>query len=219
MRKINVAVDGTSGVGKSTVCDRLAKKYHMQHLDTGAMYRCVALAAYQNDISPDDVPGMEKLLDTIEITFNEDNEPLLNGQNVTREIRTNTISNLAARVSALPVVRKKMVALQRRAVEKKGFIVDGRDICTVVLPDAEAKIFMSASPRARATRRYEEYIGKGLEADYETIYQDIVARDYMDSHRECSPLVKAADAVEVDTSDLNIEEVVEEMSRIIDEAL
>ena len=141
----------------------------------------------------------------------------LNGENVSKEIRMNEISMAASKFSALNAVRKKLVSLQQQIAKNKGYILDGRDICSVVLPDAEVKIYMDASSKARAQRRYQEYISKGIDADYETIFQDIVARDYQDSHRENSPLQVAEDAQVIDTSDMTIEEVVEEIQKIIDE--
>ena len=177
MKKINIAIDGPSGVGKSTIADIVAEKLNMRHLDTGAMYRCVAYKTLKDGVNIQDEKAMSDLMDTI--------------------------------------VRKKLVNLQQKVCANKGFIVDGRDICSVVLPDAEVKIFMSASSKARAQRRYDEYISKGIDADYETIYQDIVARDYQDMHREISPLVKTEDAIEIDTSDLTIDEVVSKVLDIV----
>lgn len=218
MAKINVAIDGTSGVGKSTIADILAANNQMTHLDTGAMYRCVALAIYRANIDLTDLDAIQKILNQIKISF-ENDKVFLNGEDVSVEIRSNDISNFTSKVSAIAAVRKKLVDLQQDVASSKGYILDGRDICTTVLPDAEVKIFMSASAKARAERRYKEYISKGIEADYDTIYNDIVARDYQDSHREVSPLRKAEDAVEVDTSNLSIEEVVHTIQSIMNEKL
>lgn len=218
MKKINVAVDGTSGVGKSSVSDRLAARNGMIHLDTGAMYRCVALYLKQHEISLEDMAGLESALARISIRF-EDNKVLLNGEDVSTAIRTNDISNFTSKVSAIPAVRTVMTRLQRETVQDKGFIVDGRDICTVVLPDAEVKIFLSAKAQARAQRRYDEYKAKGIPADYNTILEDIEARDWQDSHRKTAPLVKAEDALEIDTSDLSIEQVEAAVQAEIDKAL
>ncbi|WP_305154672.1 (d)CMP kinase [uncultured Dubosiella sp.] len=215
---INIAIDGPSGVGKSSISNRLAEHNHMTHLDTGAMYRCVALAIRQNDVDLDDEMALQRLLDTIRISF-DGPVVYLNGNDVTEAIKVNEISNFTSKIATIPMVRERMVALQQKATEQKNFIVDGRDIGTTVLPDAEVKIFLSASPKARAERRYNEYVEKGIESDYETIYQDIVARDYQDTHRKVSPLRKADDAIEVDTSDLTIDEVEEVVQDIIDKAL
>lgn len=215
MKKINIAIDGPSGVGKSTIADILAEKYDMRHLDTGAMYRCVAYYIKKHNIDYTNEDHLKEALDQIHIQFDDD-KVILNGEDVSKEIRMNDISMMSSKTSALPLVRKKLVALQQEVAKDKGYIVDGRDICEVVLPDAEVKIYMDASAKARASRRYNEYISKGIEADYETIHQDIVARDYQDTHREISPLRKAKDAIVVDTSDLDIHEVVEKVMDIVE---
>lgn len=216
MPKFNIAIDGPSGVGKSTIANLLADIYHMIHLDTGAMYRCVAYYLLKNKVDVNNEKELLDALDNIDISFQED-QVFLNGENVSKEIRMNEISMAASKFSALHAVRKKLVSLQQQIAKNKGYILDGRDICSVVLPDAEVKIYMDASSKARAQRRYQEYISKGIDADYETIFQDIVARDYQDSHRENSPLQVAEDAQVVDTSDMTIDEVVEEIQKIIDE--
>lgn len=215
MYKINIAIDGPSGVGKSTIADFLAKKYGMVHLDTGAMYRCVSYYIYVNNVNYDDPIELEQALNQITIRF-DGKKVFLNGEDVSDAIRTNDISMMAAKVSSYSAVRKKLVALQQDICAEKGYIVDGRDICSVVLPEAEVKIFMSASSDARAMRRYEEYIDKGIECDYEQLLNDINERDYQDSHRAISPLKKAEDAIEVDTSNMSIEQVVERLSEIIE---
>ncbi|MBB5183725.1 (d)CMP kinase [Catenisphaera adipataccumulans] len=218
MKKINIAIDGPSGVGKSTISDRIAEKLNMRHLDTGAMYRCVAYYVKKNHVDYENKQALQEALDQIHIRFDGD-RVLLNGEDVSQAIRMNEVSMMASITSALPEVRQKLVSLQQEAVKDKGFIVDGRDICSVVLPDAEVKLYMDATPEARAGRRYKEYIKKGIEADYETIFQDIVARDYQDTHRAISPLKKADDAILVDTSDLTIDEVVETVLDIIDKEI
>ncbi len=217
MNKINIAIDGPSGVGKSTIADLLAEKLEMIHLDTGAMYRCVAYYMLQNKVDLNNSEELSNALNNIHISF-DNGAVYLNQSNVSEEIRTNEISMATSKVATLPAVRKKMVSLQQEIAKDKGYILDGRDICSVVLPDAEIKIYMDASSKARAERRYKEYIQKGIEADYETIYQDTVARDYQDSHREISPLVQAEDAIRIDTSNSSIEQVVEEVLNIINHA-
>lgn len=217
MAAFNVAIDGTSGVGKSSAADLLAAANHMIHLDTGAMYRCVALALKKTGTALDDEDGIRRELDSIQIRF-DGKRVFLDGQEVTDAIRTNEISNLTSRVSALPAVRTRMTALQQRVTEQGGYIVDGRDIGTVVLPEAPVKIFLSAKPEARARRRYDEYRQKGIPADYDRILEDIRQRDWQDSHRSTAPLKKAADAVEIDTSDMTLDQVVAAIQLLIDGA-
>lgn len=217
MGKVNIAIDGPSGVGKSTIANIIAEKMNYKHLDTGAMYRCVAYYIKKNDVDFKNEDKLKEALDQIHISFDEEDHIFLNDEDVSEVIRTNDISMMASKTSALPLVRKKLVSLQQEIASDKGYVLDGRDICTVVLPDAEVKIFMTADAKARASRRYNEYINKGIDADYEIIYQDIVARDYQDMHREISPLRKANDAIEIDTSNLTIDEVVEEVLEIIKE--
>ena len=216
MPKFNIAIDGPSGVGKSTIANILADHYHMIHLDTGAMYRCVAFYLIQNQVDIQNEQELQEALNCIDIHFDGD-KVFLNNQDVSSQIRLNEISMAASKISALPLVRNKLVSLQQNIASQKGFILDGRDICTVVLPNAEVKIYMDASSKARAQRRYDEYISKGIDADYEVIFQDIVARDYQDSHREHSPLKVADDAVVIDTSDMTISEVVETIENIIED--
>ncbi len=206
--KINIAIDGPSAAGKSTIADILARKLRYAHLDTGAMYRCVAYAAIQQHIDLADEDALTKMLEHLDIHFNDAGEVWIGSENVSQSIRTNEISMAASKVSAHPQVRKSLVAKQQKIAENKGYILDGRDIGTVVLPDAELKIYMVASVEARAKRRYKEYVEKGMDADYETIYRDIEQRDYQDSHRKASPLKKATDAMEIDTSDMTIAEVI-----------
>ncbi len=214
MSNFNIAIDGPSGVGKSTIADKLAEQLGMKHLDTGAMYRCVTYYMLQNNVDTQDEQALQDALNHIQIEFIDD-KVFLNKEDVTTQIRTNEISMATSKVASIPLVRKHLVVLQQETTKNKGFIVDGRDICSVVLPDAEVKIYMDASAKARADRRYNEYVSKNIEADYQEIYDDIIKRDYQDSHREISPLKKADDATLVDTSDLSIDEVVDTIMHFI----
>ncbi len=213
--KFNIAIDGPSAAGKSTIAKKLAKELGYAHLDTGAMYRCVAYFSKLKDVSFDDEEKVASLIDAMQIHFDAQGNVYLNDENVSNEIRKNEISMLTSKISAYPAVREKLVAMQQKMAEHKGYIMDGRDIGTVVLPNAEIKVYMVESVKARADRRYKEYVEKQIEADYDTIYKDIEQRDYQDMNRKTSPLKKADDAVEIDTSDMSIEEVVNTIRRLL----
>ena len=215
--KINIAIDGPSAAGKSTIAKILAKELGYSHLDTGAMYRCTALASKKRGIDPNDEAALTAMLDEMKISFDPAGNVYLNNEDVSKQIRENEISMLTSSISAHPKVRERLVALQQQMARDKGFIMDGRDIGTVVLPDAELKIYMVASVKARADRRYKEYLGKHVEADYDEIYRDIEQRDYQDMHRENSPLCRAEDAVNVDTTGLDIPAVTAKLLALIAE--
>ena len=215
--RFNIAIDGPSAAGKSAIAKILAKTLGFAHLDTGAMYRCCALAAQRCKIDLEDGDAVAKVLGHTKIDFDASGNVLLNGEDVSMAIRSNEISMLASKVSAYPQVRRNLVALQQKIAAGQGYILDGRDIGTVVLPDAAVKIFMVASVKARADRRYKEYVEKGISMSYKDVYDDIEKRDYQDSHRSASPLKKADDAIELDTSALNIEEVVAAIMQILKE--
>ena len=215
MKKINIAIDGPSGAGKSTISDILASKLGYIHLDTGAMYRTVAYMGLKAGLKMDDEENVVKLIDTLSFKQTEDGKIICNGVDISKEIRQNEISMAASDVSKLLGVRKALVALQQKIAEDKGYIVDGRDICEVVLPTAEVKIFMIASAEERAKRRVLQNKEKGIEANYDDILADIQKRDYQDSHRENSPLRKTEDATEIDSSNLTIEETVEKIMEIV----
>ena len=214
--KINIAIDGPSAAGKSTVADILASKLGYTHLDTGAMYRAVAYQAKQLNISTEDEENIVSMIDKMNLDMKADGSVFLNGQDVSTLIRTNEMSMGASNVSKLQGCRKALVAMQQKICKDGGYILDGRDIGTVVLVDAPVKIFMIASAKARAKRRVDQNKEKGIEGqDYEAILQEIEKRDYQDSHREHSPLKKADDAIELDTSDMTIEETVDKVMTIV----
>lgn len=205
--KINIAIDGPSAAGKSTIADILANELGYTHLDTGAMYRAVAYEAFKENIAIDDEENIVKMIEKMNLDMKPDGRVVLNGEDISSKIRTNEMSMGASNVSKLLGVRAALVAMQQKICEAGGYILDGRDIGTVVLKDASVKIYMIASAQARARRRVDQNKEKGIEGDdYDMILQEIEKRDYQDSHRANSPLKKADDAVEIDTSDLTIEE-------------
>ena len=214
MKKIIVAIDGYSSCGKSTMAKTLARKIGYTYIDSGAMYRAVTLFALENGIitgSDVDAPGLEKRLNEIKITFSTDKETgsnitELNGKDVERRIRTLEVSSHVSAIAALPFIRTFLTAQQRSLGEKKGIVMDGRDIGTTVFPDAELKIFVTASAEVRARRRYDELQAKGERASYEEIIENVKQRDYIDTHREVSPLTQAPDAVVLDNSFMTLEQ-------------
>lgn len=215
MKKITIAIDGHSSCGKSTMAKDLAREVGYVYVDTGAMYRCVTLYALRNGLFGTDgnidAAELERRMSDIKITFvlNSDTrlpEAHLNGENVEREIRTMEVSDHVSPVAALPFVRAALVAMQKRMGKDKGVVMDGRDIGTTVFPDAELKVYVTASAEVRARRRYDELTNKGMEADYDNILKNVQERDYLDSHREVSPLRKADDAIELDNSAMTIAE-------------
>ena len=217
--RINIAIDGPSAAGKSTIADILASKLGYIHLDTGAMYRSIAYEAIKEGIALDDEVRVVEMINRIDLDMKEDGRIFLNGKEISSYIRTNEISMGASDVSKLKEVRKALVAMQQRIASKGGYILDGRDIGTVVLTDAPVKIYMIASAEARAKRRVIQNKEKNIDDDYETILEDIKKRDYQDSHRENSPLKKADDAVEIDTSDMTIDEVVDKVMSLVNKVI
>lgn len=219
MRKITIAIDGYSSTGKSTVAKHLAKALGYVYVDTGAMYRAVTLHALQNDYfgkGKKDVDALVRDLPKIGLKFflNEElefSEMYLNGKNVEKKIRTLEVSEYVSPVAEIEEVRMKLVEMQQEMGKEKGIVMDGRDIGTVVFPDAELKVFMTASPVARATRRYKELLDRGEEVSYEEVLENVQTRDFIDSHREYSPLRKAEDAIELDNSDMGLQEQFERL--------
>ncbi len=214
MKKIIIAIDGYSSCGKSTLAKQLAKKLNYVYIDTGAMYRAVALFALQNgfiDVDFFDEKALIQHLDKINVSFSfnselNTSETFLNGKNIEKEIRGITISNLVSKIAKIKEVRAKMVELQREMGKKKGLVMDGRDIGSVVFPNAELKIFMTAAFEIRAKRRFDELKVKGDSTSYEAVLKNIVSRDDDDTSRTENPLIKAHDAVVLDNSNINQEE-------------
>ena len=214
MQKITIAIDGFSSTGKSTLAKQLAKELEYVYVDTGAMYRAVAYFAMQHNLIGADFFKQEALIEALaniklEFRFNADlgfAEMYLNGENVEKQIRTIEVSNFVSKVAAVSEVRAKLVEQQQEMGTNKAIVMDGRDIGTVVFPNAELKIFMTASAETRAQRRFDELQQKGDNVSYEEVLKNVVERDYMDTHREDSPLVIADDAIEIDNSYLNKEE-------------
>lgn len=209
-----IAIDGHASCGKSTLAKRLAKALGYTYIDTGAMYRAVTLFAIENGLIKDGKVDNKKLIEalpSIKISFAYNpktgkSETILNGKNVENEIRKMKVSQYASPVATIPEVRKQLVSLQQEMGKQKRITMDGRDIGTVVFPEAEIKIFLTASAEVRAKRRYDEYIEKGIKADYQEILQNVITRDKIDSTRKASPLKQADDAILIDNSNLNIEE-------------
>ena len=219
----SIAIDGPAGAGKSTIAKRLAAELGYRYVDTGAIYRTVAYFFDLWGVSPKDIDGIRRYIDelNIDIEYDEDGlqHMIMNGIDVTGDIRTQDISQKASLISAHAIVRDAMMDMQRDAARKYNVIMDGRDIGTVVLPKANVKIFLTASAEVRAKRRTEELVAKGQKADYETILKEIRQRDYQDTHREVAPLKMCRDSIKVDTSELNIDEVVAKIRGIIMEKI
>ena len=213
-----IAIDGPAASGKSTTAQLLAEKLGYVYIDTGAMYRACALKAKKMGIDINDEESIRELLDDIDIRIenhNSKNRIFLDGEDVSEDIRADDISALASAISAIPAVRYKMVELQRKMGEKGGVILDGRDIGTFVFPTAEVKFFLTASPEVRAKRRWLELQQKGINKDFSEVLADLVKRDNNDSQRALAPLKKADDAIEVDTSNMTIEEQTDFLYQII----
>ena len=211
--RISVAIDGPAGAGKSTIAKIVGKKFDLMYINTGAMYRAAALMAERNHIKPEEVEKLVKLVDTMEIHF-ENDDLVLNGINVQEEITMPEISAIVSNYASIPEIRSKLVQLQRNIAEKYNVIMDGRDIGTHVLPNADVKIYLTASASERANRRYKELCEKGIACNLQEIENDIIARDEQDMNREIAPLKQAEDAVLVDSSHMTVAEVVENIIAI-----
>ena len=213
---LRVAIDGPSGTGKSTIAKATAARFGLEYIDTGAMYRALGLKARRTGVDEFNEDAVREMLAVTSIDF-DGGRTMLDGEDVSGLIRTNEISMAASNISKLAIVRAKVDEVSRHLAATKDVVMEGRDIGTTVIPDAEVKIFMTASAEIRAKRRYLQLLEAGKEADYDTIYKEVQERDYQDSHREVSPLRQAEDAAYLDTSDLNIDEVVDAVADIIKE--
>lgn len=209
-----IAVDGPSGAGKSTIAKAVAAKLNIEYIDTGAMYRAIGYKVANSGVSVDDTKAIEDLIATTDIDLIE-GRIMLDGSDVSDKIRTPEISMMASKCSAIPAVREKLVEIQREMGRRKSVIMDGRDIGTNVLKDAEYKIYLTASAEERAQRRYKELVEKGESQTYEEVLEDIIQRDHNDMTRELNPLRKADDAIEIDSTGMNIDQVVAEMLKIV----
>lgn len=210
----SVAIDGPAGAGKSTIAKLVSKEFNLMYINTGAMYRAVALKAKENDLTPSDIEKICDLIETMKMEFKED-DLILNGENVQDKITVPEISSIVSEYAKIKEVREKLVKLQREMSKKFNVIMDGRDIGTVVLKDAPFKFFLTATAEERAHRRFLELKGRDIPCDYDKILSDIIERDYKDSNRETDPLRKADDAIEIDTTGLNIKEVTEKINSYI----
>lgn len=219
MKTVSVALDGPAGAGKSTIARRLAAELGYRYVDTGAIYRTVAYFLDLWGVSPKDVDAVNRYIDELTVAIEYDDSGLqhmiMNGMDVTGDIRTQEISQKASLISAHPCVREMLLDMQREVAEQYDVVMDGRDIGTVVLPKATVKIFLTAAAEVRAKRRCDELNAKGQNANYETVLKEIQQRDYQDTHREIAPLKMARDSIKVDTSDMDIDTVVETIKEII----
>ncbi len=215
--RFNVAIDGPSGAGKSVIALKLADKYNLLHINSGAMYRVIALEALRTNTDKDDVDALINIIQSTRIQLLPKQIVFMNNEDVTQAIRHENISKLSSYISKHKMVRKLLVEQQQEMVKKKNCIMEGRDITTVVIPDAEIKIYLTASVDVRATRRYLDLLARHMEEDLEIIKLDIIKRDTQDMNRKESPLVQSPDAFVVDSSYLSIDETVEEISTYIDE--
>ncbi|MGN0446804.1 MAG: (d)CMP kinase [Acutalibacteraceae bacterium] len=216
----NIAIDGPAGAGKSSIAKEAARRLGFIYVDTGALYRTVALNAIRNNVSLNDPAAIAKTLPNAKISLafaDGTQRVMLNGEDVSEQIRTPDVSAGASKVSAVPAVRQYLFDLQKNLAAENDCLMDGRDIGTVVLPNAQLKVFLTASPEERARRRWNQLKEAGTEADYDEILKDVNQRDYQDTHREIAPLKQADDAILLDTTHMNFEEVVAELLRLTEE--
>ncbi len=214
---ISIAIDGPAAAGKSTVAKRVAKALNFTYIDTGAMYRAVTYAVIKAGKNPEKEEDAIEVLKTIDIELREDNKVFCNKEDVTRKIREPQVSGNVSYIAAMKPVRLAMIEIQRKLATKASVVMDGRDIGSYVLPDAKVKIFQIASPEIRAQRRFDENKEKGIEVSYEDVLAEVKKRDYIDSHRDFDPLMAAEDSIYLDTSNMNIDEVVTKILEIVKE--
>lgn len=217
---LNIAIDGPSGAGKSTIAKEIAKKLDIIYLDTGAMYRAIGLKAVRLSIDTNDAEGVKSFLDEtkIDIEYKDGVQIIyLDGEDVSTAIREHAISKAASNVSKIPEVRLKLVAMQRDIAAKNNVVLDGRDITSYVLKDANYKFYLTATAEERANRRYKELIAKGQDVDYDTILADINDRDYNDTHRDFAPLTRTEDSIFIDSTNLTIEQAIDKILNYIKE--
>ena len=210
-----VAIDGPAGSGKGTITKKISTELGLVSIDTGATYRCVALNMLQENVGLDEEAKIKQILENINIDLKPDGKIFLNGEDVTNKIRTPEVSKFVSPVSALKIVRDKMVDIQRKMAEGKNAIMEGRDIGTVVFPNANVKIYLDATPEERANRRMKQMAEKGIKLDYQQVLQEIIERDTRDLNRAIAPLKKADDAIYVDSSNMTIDEVTNKIIQII----
>ncbi len=218
MNTVAIAIDGPAGAGKSTVARRLAEKIGYIYVDTGALYRTVAYSVLQNQIDSDNVEAVKELLKKISVDIiykGTEQRVLLNGEDVSDYIRTPEVSMVASTTSAIPEVRSFLLGLQRKLSQEHNVVMDGRDIATVVLPDAEVKIFLTALPEVRAKRRYDELLEKGMQVDFNDVLEELIKRDKQDSEREVAPLKPSEESVIIDTSELTLEQTIDAMNVVV----
>ena len=216
----NIAIDGPGGAGKSTISKAVSKELGFIYVDTGALYRAIGLYCLRNGIKTDDADKVSSALSDVSVDFtyiDGEQRVMLNGEDVSTDIRLPEVSMAASNVSAIPSVREFLLELQRKIAREKDVLMDGRDIGTVILPDAQLKIFLTASAEVRAKRRFDELTAKGKEVNYDDVLRELIERDYQDSHREIAPLKQADDAVLVDTSDMTFDEVKETIIQLYKE--
>lgn len=217
MKNLIVAIDGPAGSGKSTIAKLLAKKYDLTYIDTGAMYRMITLYLLENNIDISDLKEVERVLNTVNLDMQGD-KFFLDNVDVSTKIREKRINDNVSKVASIKIVRSNLVDLQRKISNNKDVILDGRDVGTVIFPNAQVKIFLIASPEERARRRYNEFLEKKTEITYDEVLKSIKERDHIDSTRDESPFVKADDAIELDSTNLTIEDVVNFISKEIEKA-